>query len=188
MTNERQFEELQSFVLDNLKFHVPYLTYEWDVIKNFLASKQSAMQLTVKINGVEISQEQEWIDDSDIFSIRSKVIKRFVGNCLMRGVIALEIDKVRSDTSHISKKPMTGKVLILQDKEAETESGLFIPTEAQIKPFSGIVASVGNNVDLQPNTRVYFAKSSGLRVEVDGVEYLILRQEEILLIEENNNE
>lgn len=83
-----------------------------------------------------------------------------------------------------TKKPMTGKVLILQDKEAETESGLFIPSEAQIKPFSGVVASVGNNVNLQPNSRVYFAKTSGLRIEVDGVEYLILRQEEILLIEE----
>lgn len=83
-----------------------------------------------------------------------------------------------------TKKPMTGKVLISQDKQEETESGLFIPNEAQIKPFSGIVASVGKNVDIPINSKVYFAKMSGIRIEVDAVEYLILRQEEILLIEE----
>jgi len=82
-------------------------------------------------------------------------------------------------------KPMTGNVLVLQDPTVtKTESGLALPTSGH-KPYTGVVVSVGNNVELQPFFKVMFAKNVGTPIEIEGVEYLILRADEILLYDTN---
>src|ERR1700746_1418744 len=77
------------------------------------------------------------------------------------------------------------------EKTAEkTASGLFIPDSAKEKPQQGEVVAVGNGkktddgkvipCDLKAGDRILFGKYSGSDIKIDGVEYLIMREDEIL--------
>ena len=78
--------------------------------------------------------------------------------------------------------------------ETKTAGGLFIPDSAKEKPQEGEVIAVGkgklldsgNRVepDVKAGDRVLFGKYSGTEIKLDGQEYLIMREEEILGIVE----
>jgi len=85
-------------------------------------------------------------------------------------------------------KPLADRVMI-QPMEAETKtaSGIFIPDSAQEKPQEGKVVAVGpgtKDVDMEvkKGDTVLYGKYSGSEITVDGNEYLILRQSDILAI------
>ena len=71
-----------------------------------------------------------------------------------------------------------------------TEGGLHIPTTAQERPVEGKVIAIGSGKrlddgsllkpDLSEGDKVLFSRYSGTEVQVDGVEHLILREDEIL--------
>ena len=79
------------------------------------------------------------------------------------------------------------KVAVVEEK---TESGLFIPDTATAVPDTGIVVAVGDGKVLDSGTKitmnvkvkdkVVFGKYSGQTVKLDGKEYLIMREEDIL--------
>ncbi len=95
-----------------------------------------------------------------------------------------------------SIKPLHDKILI-QRVESETTSsgGIIIPDSAQEKTQIGIVKAVGqgkfNNdgtlrsLNVKVGDSVLFGKFSGTEVELEGQEYLIIREEEILGIVTN---
>ena len=74
--------------------------------------------------------------------------------------------------------------------EEKTESGLYIPEDAQKKLVEGIVLAVGNGkmledgtvrrLDVKEGDRVLFGKYTGTEVKIDGEDQLILREDEIL--------
>lgn len=75
------------------------------------------------------------------------------------------------------------RVLILPDKPEEkvTESGLVVPVNTSEKPQIGSVAGVGPEVrDVKSGDRVIFGKHDGQKLPVDGVTYLVLREEQVL--------
>ncbi len=88
-------------------------------------------------------------------------------------------------------KPLYDKVLIKRvEADVKTKSGLYIPDTAKEKPLEGKVIAVGTGrvneegktlpLTVKVNDRVLFGKYSGNEIKIDGVEYLLMKEEEVL--------
>jgi chaperonin GroES len=88
-------------------------------------------------------------------------------------------------------RPLHDRVLVRRIEEAEQmRGGLYIPDTAKEKPQQGEVVAVGNgklldsgervNIEVKPGDKILFGKYSGSDVKIDGEEYLIVREDEIL--------
>ncbi len=88
-------------------------------------------------------------------------------------------------------RPLHDRVLVRRLEEQETKRGaLFIPDSAKEKPQQAEVVAVGNGkllengervaLDVKAGDRILFGKYGGSDVKIDGNEYLILREDEIL--------
>ena len=94
----------------------------------------------------------------------------------------------------VKVKPLHDRVLVerIEEDVQKTAGGLFIPDTAKEKPQRGKVIAVGegafndkgerNKLDVKVGDEVLFGKYSGNDIKIDGVEYLILRESEILAI------
>ena len=85
-------------------------------------------------------------------------------------------------------RPLADRVVI-EPKAAETQtaSGLFIPDTAKEKPQQGVVVAVGPGkkdeaMEVAVGDLVIYGKYSGTEVSVDGKDYLIMKQSDILAI------
>ncbi len=87
--------------------------------------------------------------------------------------------------------PARDGVLIERVIESDrTPGGLYIPASATEKPLKGLVVSAGRGkiskrgklrpLDVQPGDEVLFAKFAGTEIKIDGKEYLLIREDEIL--------
>ena len=90
-------------------------------------------------------------------------------------------------------RPLHDRVLVRRIEEAETvRGGIIIPDSAKEKPQEGEAVACGNGkvldsglrvaLDVQPGDRVLFGKYGGNEIKLEGEEYLILREDEILAI------
>jgi chaperonin GroES len=85
-------------------------------------------------------------------------------------------------------KPLSDRVLIEPlAAEQKTASGLYIPDTAKEKPQQGKVIAVGNGKIDEPLTvkvgdTVLYGKYSGTELKLEGTDYLIMREEDILAI------
>lgn len=88
-------------------------------------------------------------------------------------------------------RPLQDRLLVKRvEEETTTKGGIIIPDSAKEKPAEGIVISVGNGklnddgkriaLELKKDDRVLFGKYSGTEVKIDGEEYLIMREDDIL--------
>jgi chaperonin GroES len=88
-------------------------------------------------------------------------------------------------------RPLHDRVVIERiDAEAKTAGGIIIPDTAQEKPQQGEVIAVGPGgrdesgklipVDVKVGDRILFGKWSGTEVKIDGVEYLIMKESDIM--------
>ena len=88
-------------------------------------------------------------------------------------------------------KPLHDRVLVLRiDEEEKTSGGIIIPDTAKEKPQEGKVIAVGAGkvnengervpLDVKENDRILFSKYGGTEINIDGVEHLILREDDIL--------
>ncbi len=88
-------------------------------------------------------------------------------------------------------RPLHDRVVVERiDAEAKTAGGIIIPDTAQEKPSQGEITAVGAGgrdetgklipIDLRPGDRVLFGKWSGTEVKIDGVEYLIMKESDIM--------
>jgi len=88
----------------------------------------------------------------------------------------------------ISVKPLGDRVLIEpQEAEVKTSGGIFIPDSAQEKPQRGKVVAVGSgtkDVEMEVKTgdMVLYGKYSGTELQVDGKDYMMMRQSDILAV------
>ena len=85
-------------------------------------------------------------------------------------------------------RPLADRVLI-EPKEAETKtaSGLYIPDTAKEKPQAGTVIAVGSGkkdepMELKVGDNVLYGKYAGTEITIDGKDYLMMRQSDILAI------
>ncbi len=85
-------------------------------------------------------------------------------------------------------KPLSDRVLNLPNPaEEKTAGGLYIPDTAKEKPLAGKVVAVGPGtkdvkMEVKEGDEVLYGKYSGQELTIDGVEYLIMRQADILAI------
>ena len=85
-------------------------------------------------------------------------------------------------------KPMADRVLVLPEAaEEKTSTGLYIPDTAKEKPVKGEVVAVGNGtkdeaMELKAGDIVLYGKYAGTKIELDGEEYLIMNQSDVLAI------
>jgi chaperonin GroES len=90
--------------------------------------------------------------------------------------------------SSVNVKPLADRVLIEPAAaETKTSSGLFIPDTAKEKPQRGVVVAVGSGKKDEPMTvkvgdNVLYGKYSGTELNVDGKDYLIMREADIFAI------
>lgn len=90
-------------------------------------------------------------------------------------------------------RPLHDRVLVQRiEEEQKSGGGIIIPDSAKEKPQQGKVIGVGAGrlledgtraaMDVQVGDRILFGKYSGSEVKIDGEEYLILREDEILAV------
>lgn len=90
--------------------------------------------------------------------------------------------------SKINIKPLADRVLVKPlPAEKTTASGLIIPDSAKEKQQKGTVMAIGKGLKDEPMTvkvgdTVLFGKFAGTELVVDGIEYLIMRESDILAI------
>ena len=89
-------------------------------------------------------------------------------------------------------KPLHDRVIIrrIEDNVNQTAGGLFIPDTAKEKPQEGEVIAAGEGkykedgtrqtLDVKAGDRVLFGKYSGSEIKLDGEEFIIMREDEIL--------
>jgi chaperonin GroES len=90
-------------------------------------------------------------------------------------------------------RPLHDRVIVKRVEEKENKKGmLFIPDSAKEKPQEGEVKAVGTGrlsekgervaMEVKAGDRILFGKYGGSEVKVDGEEWLILREDEILAV------
>ena len=88
-------------------------------------------------------------------------------------------------------RPLHDRIVVTRiDAEGKTAGGIIIPDTAKEKPSEGEVIAVGPGghdeagkiipIDLKVGDRVLFGKWSGTEVKLDGVEYLIMKESDIM--------
>jgi chaperonin GroES len=88
-------------------------------------------------------------------------------------------------------RPLHDRILVKRLEEGDAKHGsIIIPDTAKEKPQEGKVIAVGNGkvgddgkkipLDVKAGDRILFGKYSGSEVRIDGDEYLILREEDVL--------
>ena len=90
-------------------------------------------------------------------------------------------------------RPLHDRVLVKRVEEKETvKGGIIIPDTAKEKPMEGEVIAVGAGkvaddgkrvaLDVKAGDKILFGKYSGTEIKIDGQEYVIMREDEILAI------
>lgn len=88
-------------------------------------------------------------------------------------------------------RPLHDRVVVVRREEEKTSpGGIVIPDSAKEKPIKGEVVAVGNGkllengqlraLDVKTGDAVLFGKYSGTEIKIDGTEYLILREDDIM--------
>ncbi len=93
-------------------------------------------------------------------------------------------------------RPLHDRILVQRlEEEEKTKGGIIIPDTAKEKPIEGKVIAVGNGkllengetrpLEVKVGDRVLFSKYAGTDIKIEGEEYLIMREDDILgIIEE----
>lgn len=89
---------------------------------------------------------------------------------------------VTGTTQKIRFKPLKDRVFVSYTEEAEkTAGGIYIPDAAKEKPQKGKIETVGSEVkSVKAGDIILFEKYSGSKINVEGTDYLILKEEDIL--------
>ena len=91
----------------------------------------------------------------------------------------------------MSLRPLSDRILVQRVEEDEkTKGGIIIPDTAKEKPAEGKIVATGNGrmgedgkllpMDVKVGDRVLFSKYGGTEVKIDGEDYLIMRQDDVL--------
>jgi chaperonin GroES len=98
--------------------------------------------------------------------------------------------------SKMTFRPLYDRIVVKRIEEQETtRNGIVIPDSAKEKPQQGEVIAVGRGkrledgtlaaLDVKPGDRVLFGKYSGSDTNVEGTEYIIMREDDILGVLDN---
>jgi chaperonin GroES len=88
-------------------------------------------------------------------------------------------------------RPLQDRLLVRRVEEVETtKGGIIIPDSAKERPLEGKVISVGAGkrlddgtliaLDVKAGDRILFGKYAGTEIKIDGIDHIILREDEVL--------
>jgi chaperonin GroES len=88
-------------------------------------------------------------------------------------------------------KPLQDRIIVKRlEEEDTTKGGIIIPDTAKEKPSEGLVVAVGKGkvlengkqipLEVKKNDRILFGKYSGTDIKIEGEEYLIMREDDVL--------
>ncbi len=88
-------------------------------------------------------------------------------------------------------RPLQDRIIVRRvEEETKTAGGIFIPETAKEKPQKGEIVAVGNGkktedgkvipIDLKVGEKVLFGKYAGTEIKIEGEEFLIMREDDIL--------
>jgi len=88
-------------------------------------------------------------------------------------------------------RPLQDRILVQRVKEDEkTKGGIIIPDTAREKPIEGTVIAAGNGklsekgvrvaLEVKKGDRILFGKYSGTEVKIEGEDYIIMREDDVL--------
>lgn len=94
-------------------------------------------------------------------------------------------------------RPLNDRIIVRRTEDQEQmRGGLYIPDTAKEKPQEGEVIAVGNGklldngtriaIDIKAGDKVLFGKYAGTEIKLDGEEYLILREDDVLGVIESS--
>jgi chaperonin GroES len=107
----------------------------------------------------------------------------------------MSLQEVKSEAAKVKAKtsftPLHDRILVQRVEEEEvTRGGIIIPDTAKEKPQEGKVIAVGKGksndegkvfpLDVKAGDKILFGKYSGTEIKLDGEEFLIMREEEVL--------
>jgi chaperonin GroES len=92
-------------------------------------------------------------------------------------------------------RPLYDRILVKRiEEQSKTAGGLFIPDSAKEKPQEALIVAVGNGkvqdngslrkLEVKAGDKILFSKYSGNEIKIDGTEHLILREDDILAVNE----
>lgn len=90
-------------------------------------------------------------------------------------------------------RPLADRILVIREEASETvRGGIIIPDTAKEKPQEGKVVAVGPGkvdddgkrtpLELKKGDRILMGKYAGTEVKIDGVEHLIMREDDVLAV------
>jgi chaperonin GroES len=134
----------------------------------------------------------------NIVSLYPSVLKTNLGVVVLRGT-RLSLNWAVQVLAHLPKlggfamdiRPLHDRIVVKRIEEKEAmQGGLYIPDSAKEKPQEAEVVAVGNGkrgddgklipLDVKVGDRILFGKYSGSDIKINGNEYLIMREDEVL--------
>jgi chaperonin GroES len=96
-------------------------------------------------------------------------------------------------TTVMKIRPLADRIVVKRlEQETKTKGGIIIPDTAKEKPIEGMVVATGNGkvlkngklraLDVKAGDKILFGKYSGTEVKLDGVEHVILNEDDVLAI------
>jgi chaperonin GroES len=90
-------------------------------------------------------------------------------------------------------RPLADRLVVKRlEQETKTKGGIIIPDTAKEKPLEGVVVAVGNGkvlkngkvraLDVKEGDKILFGKYSGTEIKLDGVEHVLLNEDDVLAI------
>jgi chaperonin GroES len=90
-------------------------------------------------------------------------------------------------------RPLHDRIIVKRlEEEEKTKGGIIIPDSAKEKPIEGKVIAVGDgkikedgtkiSMEIKKGDRVLFAKYGGTEIKIDGEEYLMMKEDDVLAI------
>jgi chaperonin GroES len=109
----------------------------------------------------------------------------------------LPIQKIMKEVDAVNIRPLHDRVLVKRvEQEEQVRGGIIIPDTAKEKPQEAEVVAVGpgklsddgkrSPMDVKEGDRVLMGKYSGSEIKIDGNDYVILREDEILAVVGSN--
>jgi len=101
------------------------------------------------------------------------------------------LKKVGKEEKEMNIRPLQDRMIVKRlEGEEKTKGGIIIPDAAKEKPMEGEVVAVGKGkvsedgkvrpLDVKAGDRILFGKYAGTEVKLDGEEYLIMREDDVL--------
>src|SRR6266516_2233541 len=99
----------------------------------------------------------------------------------------------RKENAGMKLRPMQYRIIVKRvEEETMTAGGIFIPETAKEKPQKGEIMAVGNGkktedgkvipLDVKVGDKVLFVKYAGTEVKIEGNDYLMMREDDILAV------